>query len=144
MIRHQTDEGCGLKMCVHARRMQWERNVSLFSSSLKGIKALDGGGCLCGFSDSSSSFEACWNMGLRGCSWLKVVLLLQPGIGGGLEAQRCGVSTTGLEGHGGLEIMKAKPHSLPWFSLWPIMRALDTREHITTTYLAAWQIDLGA
>lgn len=24
------------------------------------------------------------------------------------------------------------------------MRALDTREHITTTYLAAWQIDLGA
>lgn len=118
--------------------------MSLFSCSLKGFKALDGGGCLHGFSDSSSSFKACENEGLCGCSWLKVVLLLQPGMGGGLETRRCGVSTTRLEGHGGLEIMKGKPHSLPWFSLWPIMKALDTREHIATTYLAAWQIDLGA
>lgn len=50
MIRHWTDEGHGLKMCVHARRTRWERNltnVSLFSVSLKGFKALDGGGCLC-------------------------------------------------------------------------------------------------
>lgn len=88
--------------------------------------------------------KACGNEGLCGCSWLKVVLLLHPDMGGGLKAQRCRVSTTRLEGHGGLEIMKGKPHSLPWFSLWPIMRTLDIREHITTTYLAAWQIDLGA
>lgn len=145
-IRHQTDEGHRL-MWVHAWHMQWERNltnVSLFSGSLKGFKALDGGGCLRRFSDSSSSFQDCRNEGLCGCSWLKVVLLLQPGMGGGLEAQRCRVSKTRLEGYGGLEIMKGKPHSLPWFSLWPIMRALDIREHITTTYLAAWQIDLGA
>lgn len=51
----------------------------------------------------------------------------------------------GRGGGGGVEIMKGgKPGPLPWFSLWPIMRALDTQEHTDMTHLAAWQIDLGA
>lgn len=64
-------------------------------------KALDGA-CLSGFPDSSS-FVACRNEGLCGCSWLKVVLLLQPSVCvcvGGLEVPRCRESTTRLEGHG--------------------------------------------
>lgn len=52
-------------------------------------EALDGA-CLSGFPDSSS-FVACRNEGLCGCSWLKVVLLLQPSVEGGVggaEVQR--------------------------------------------------------
>lgn len=69
-------------------------------------KALEGVRCMSGFPDSSS-FAACRDEGLCGCSWLKVVLFLAPSMAG-VEAPRCRESTTRLEGHGGLEIMKGK------------------------------------
>lgn len=84
---------------------------------------------------------ACGNTGQ--CQRGPVVLLLARGmevVVGGLAE-----STKRLGGRGGSGNNEGgKPRPLPWFSLWPIMRALDTREHTDTTHLAAWQIDLGA